>query len=452
MRLPRFLRLPARHVGTLVCVPALVLLWQPSLLLGAVGLELFAAAFWLWARSGSDPEREIPRWAWLRRPALAMWLAVGLTAAIPSLTASVHTHLSLPFWQRLAAGAIVWAGLDLIAALPLSRPFSDLPGPLRVLRPWLPVLIPAAGFALLWRHQESWLEAPTVRSATVALLLVAVPLAALRAFGRRRWTAALRWLAVTDCAFGVLLVALQIVPAGVSLMLWTAACGGHALLLAGELGGSMPRRGVVLSSVWRTATWTACLSLSWPVLATLAPGERDALHTLGFATAALAVALVTWTTVGRMLPAPERRAVMRPDPPLSMSHLAAAVTFVTGPIALLFAIVSGFVPTPTAAALAAVPAILGGIAGLTAIVQRRRRPAPDGTEAAPSPRRSPLSRAARVLFTGVVLTERAVVVALLAIGRLLLVPVRDLHTGDAQDYLLFLAALSVLVLVLPLLR
>jgi hypothetical protein len=143
---------------------------------------------------------------------------------------------------------------------------------------------------------------------------------------------------------------------------------------------------------------------------------------------------------------------MRPDPPLSMSHLAAAVTFVTGPIALLFAIVSGFVPTPTAAALAAVPAVLGGIAGLTAIVQRRRRPAPDGTEAAPSPRRSPLSRAARVLFTGVVLTERAVVVALLAIGRLLLVPVRDLHTGDAQDYLLFLAALSVLVLVLPLLR
>ena len=31
-------------------------------------------------------------------------------------------------------------------------------------------------------------------------------------------------------------------------------------------------------------------------------------------------------------------------------------------------------------------------------------------------------------------------------------PLRDLHTGDAQEYLLFLVGLAVLALVLPLLR
>jgi hypothetical protein len=185
------LQVGSRHLGVALCVPAVALLWLRSLALAAVGLELFAAAFWLWARSGRDPAREIPRWAWLRRPAMGLWLAVGLRSGIPALVIPTGTHLSLPFWERLAAAGIVWAGLDLIAALPLSRPFSDLPGPLRRLRPWLPVLIPAAGFAVLWRQQALWVEVPAVRSATVALLLVAVPLAAtigvLARFALRRY-------------------------------------------------------------------------------------------------------------------------------------------------------------------------------------------------------------------------------------------------------------------------
>src|SRR5690348_2352280 len=222
MKLPRP---SSQHLGTALVLPALALLWMRPLALAALGLELLAASFWLWARSGRDPVREIPRWSWLRRPAMALWLAAGLYTAIPGLLSPTATHFSTAFWQKVAAGAVVWAGLDLIAALPLSRPFSDLPGPLRLLRPWLPVLIPAAGFSLLWRQQSIWLASIWVRDATVWLLLVAIPLAALRAFGRRRWTAALRWLAVTDCAFAVLLTALRAVTPPVVLPLWVAACG-----------------------------------------------------------------------------------------------------------------------------------------------------------------------------------------------------------------------------------
>jgi hypothetical protein len=43
--------------------------------------------------------------------------------------------------------------------------------------------------------------------------------------------------------------------------------------------------------------------------------------------------------------------------------------------------------------------------------------------------------------------------ALLArLGRASLAPTRDVHTGDAQEYLLFLVGLSVLALLIPVLR
>ncbi len=44
MRLGR-LQVGSRHLGVALCVPAVALLWQRSLALAAVGLELFAAAF-----------------------------------------------------------------------------------------------------------------------------------------------------------------------------------------------------------------------------------------------------------------------------------------------------------------------------------------------------------------------------------------------------------------------
>jgi hypothetical protein len=59
---------------------------------------------------------------------------------------------------------------------------------------------------------------------------------------------------------------------------------------------------------------------------------------------------------------------------------------------------------------------------------------------------------AAATFRGVVGVERRVVALLIGLGRALIAPSRDLHTGDAQEYLLFLVGLSVLALVLPLLR
>jgi hypothetical protein len=55
-------------------------------------------------------------------------------------------------------------------------------------------------------------------------------------------------------------------------------------------------------------------------------------------------------------------------------------------------------------------------------------------------------------FRRAVRGEQAALGALLAIARALGAPLRDLHTGDAQEYLLLLAGVSMLALLLPLLR
>ena len=132
---------------------------------------------------------------------------------------------------------MVWAGLELLAALPLARPYSDLPGPLLEVRPWLPVMLPAAGFAVLWRQAPHWTQIEAVRNAAVTLLLLTAVLASLRAFARRQWVASLRWITISDSALAAILVARGVDPR-VSALLWFAAFGGHAYLLAGELRGS----------------------------------------------------------------------------------------------------------------------------------------------------------------------------------------------------------------------
>jgi len=60
--------------------------------------------------------------------------------------------------------------------------------------------------------------------------------------------------------------------------------------------------------------------------------------------------------------------------------------------------------------------------------------------------------AATALFRLFLAIERRVVAVLIRLGRGLLAPSRDLHTGDAQEYLLFLIGLSAVALFLPLLR
>src|SRR5437867_2368598 len=251
--MPGVTRDGARVAGAILCVLGLALLVPSVLVASALGIESLAAAFWCWARAAEDARDQVPRWAWLRRPALALWLAVGLHAAFPGLTHNAAAaRVGAPvLLLRLEAIAVVWAGLELLAALPLARPYSDLPGPLLTMRPWLPVILPAAGFMVLWRHAPHWIEVVEVQRVAVPLLLVTAVLGALRAYARRQWTASLRWLAVSDSALAALLVALRSVPAQVSLVLWLAACGGHAFLLAGEQRGATPRRGPAITRLWR---------------------------------------------------------------------------------------------------------------------------------------------------------------------------------------------------------
>jgi hypothetical protein len=432
-------RLDARVVGAILCLAGLAALGFPSLIAGAIGLELIAAAFWWWSRAAEHPGEQIERWSWLRRPAAALWLAVALQAVtpVPGFMPSVFSP-ELPIvlaWLR--ALAVVWAGLELLAALPLSRPFSDVPGPLLAMRPWLPALMPAAGFVVLWRNSALWVPVIEVRQAAVALLLFTAWLAALRALSRRHWTAGLRWLLVTDSALAGVLVALDAVPRQVSFLLWLGACGGRAFLLAGELRGAAPRRGPVLSRMWRVASLTASAGLAWPALVALAGRPFEPVRLLVWAAAAVPVALTAAVTVRRQVEAPERRLLMRPHHALTLSHLAAALTLALAPVALAIAWWSGFEAGWPSAWLAVLPALAGGAVAIL------RRPRPeDGVVRA----------AARSTFRGVVSRERGMVELLDRLAGALTAPLRDLHTGDAQEYLLFLVGVAVLALLLPLLQ
>lgn len=440
----------ARAVGAVLCMGGLALVWVPRLWSGALGLELLAAAFWVWARAATDRHQQLPRWTWLRRPALALWLAAAAQAAQREAVHQGNLPPSLAallLWAQ--AAGVVWAGLELLAALPLARPFSDRPGPLLAIGPWLPALLPSTGFVILWRHVGHWTAVPTVRRATLLLLILTVVLATLRAFGRGRWVASLRWLIVADCALASMLVALAVVPAEVSLLLWLAACGGRVALLAGELRGMAPRRVAASHALWRLSGWTATLSLSWPLLVTLGFGPPGIASRWVAIPTALAVALGAWVVIRRMVEAPERRAMVRRESAVSLSRLIAALTLVMGPIALVMAWWAGFEAPWPGSLLAMLPA---GLTGAIAWWLERRHATAPATEPAPERQPAIARGAATGLYRGIVALERRAVDLLSRVGRGLLAPSRDLHTGDAQEYLLFLIGLSAVALFLPLLR
>lgn len=448
MRLPAALRLDARAGGALLCVLGLMLIWVPRLLSGAIGLELIATAFWWWSRAAHDRAEQLPRWTWLRRPASALWLAAALRALAPDPTHSplLHVRLLAPSLFFVGAAAVLWAGLELLAALPVNRPFSDRPGPLPGVGPWLPVLLPAAGFLVLWRHAGDWTGVPMVRGAAMFLLVLTNVLATLRAFSRGRWVASLRWLMVADSALAAILVATRAVNAEVSLLLWLAACGGRAALLAGELRGAASRRRTA-HRLWRLSGWIATTALAWPTLVALGFGRPAVSNRLGGLVVAFAVALCAWVTVRRHVEAPERRAVMRREAALPLTQLAAIVTLVTGPVALAMAWWSGFEASWPGSVVALVPSIAGGAA---AWWLEHRYLAPFAARAATTAGRA--RGAADGAYRLVVVLEQRLVRVIVRAARALLAPTRDLHTGDAQEYLLFLVGLSVLALVLPLLR
>jgi len=463
------LRVPPNYAGAACAAVGVVLLMLPGLAWAACGLELVALAFWLWARSLPDRGEQLQRWGWLRRPPMALWLAAALFLALPELklvfapvpvgpaagpiTPPSFMPAPLPMardpmllLRTLASLAVLWAGLELMAALPLSRPFPDLTGPARPVGPWLTAILPVTGFLVLWRQAPVWTAAPLVKEIATLALMFAVVLAALRAFSRRSLTATLRWLVVYDSALASLLVARDVVHGEIAALLWLGAAGGRLIALAAELRGQAVRRGTKLTRFWRFAGWLAGASLTWPLLADTGFAGHQ-FHGVEYFVLAAPVLLASALWLNRVVEAPERRAMARrEDRAPRVSRLGAVATLLVGPVSLAWAWRQGFHVGPLAAAAAFAPSLLAWWP------VRRLIPAADPSgmvrENTPGgPRDFALST-----FRAVTVVERQLAAAIASVARALGAPARDLHSGDAQEYLLFLVGVAVLALLLPLLR
>ena len=463
------LRVPPNYAGAACAAVGVLLLTLPGLAWAAVGLELVALAFWLWARSLPDRGEQLQRWSWLRRPPMALWLAAALFLALPELklvfapvpagpaagpiTPPAFMPAPLPMardpmllLRTLASLAVLWAGLELMAALPLSRPFPDLTGPARPVGPWLTAILPVTGFLVLWRQAAVWTAAPLVREIATLALMFAVVLAALRAFSRRSLTATLRWLVVYDSALASLLVARDVVRGEIAGLLWLGAAGGRLIALAAELRGQAVRRGTRLTRFWRFAGWVAGASLAWPLLADAGFAEHQ-FHAVEYFVLAAPVMIASALWLNRVVEAPERRAMARrEDRAPRVSRLGAVATLLVGPASLAWAWRQGFHVSPLAAAAAVLPPLLAWWP------VRRLIPAADPSgmvreHGSGGPRDFALST-----FRAVTVIERQLAAAIASVARALGAPARDLHSGDAQEYLLFLVGVAVLALLLPLLR
>ncbi len=458
----RIAKLPAQAVGGACATVGVVLLLVPGVMWAALGVELLALAFWLWARALPDRAEQMPRWAWLRRPAMALWLATALAWVLPPPMGlqGLATVLELPQWvapasaaerdplamlRALQSLAVLWAGLELLAALPLSRPYPDLTGPLPAVGPWLTAMLPGTGFLVLWRQSAVWSSGPLVREIAAAALLLAAALAVLRAYSRRSLTASLRWLAVFDSALAAMLLAVDAVPGEVAALLWLATAGGRLTALAAELRGAAARRGPELTFLWRLAGWSASASLAWPLL--VAVGfSRARLHPIEFVLLAAPIFLAARLSLSRIVEAPERRALERPDPLSALSRAGALGTMLLGPLALMIAWWRGFEGSFPGVAIALLPAALAWWR------PPRNEVRPAGSQRTPGVAGASARDFALNAFRAVTAFEQRLAVALAALARALGAPARDLHSGDAQEYLLFLVGISVLALLLPLLR
>ena len=404
---------------------------------------------------------------------MALWLAAALFLALPELRSmfapvpggpasgpfSPPMFLPAPLplardpmalLRTLASLAVLWAGLELMAAMPLSRPFPDLTGPMPPIGPWLTALLPVTGFLVLWRQSSLWTAAPLVREiATLALTLAAL-LAALRAYSRRSLTATLRWLVVYDSALASMLVARDVVPGGIAALLWLGAAGGRLIALAAELRGQAVRRGTSLTRLWRLAGWVAGTALAWPLLSDAGFSEQR-FHPLEFIVLAAPVFLASALWLKRVVEAPERRAMARPeDRAPRVSRLGALATLIAGPAALGWAWWHGFEVSWPGAVFALIPSALAWwpVRRMIPSVQvASPATAADLAAAGPGPRDFALNT-----FRAVTLVERQLAAAIAGVARALGAPARDLRSGDAQEYLLFLVGVAVLALLLPLLR
>jgi len=437
--MPR-LSLAARNLPPIaggLCVLGFALLLLPRLVAAALGIECLAAAFWLSARAAPDPAAPLHRWEWLRRPATALWVATLLQILERVVLRDGIATDGLPylFVQTTGRLAVCWAGLDLIGALPGARTFSDRSGPLPGGGFRMPALLPPAGALLFLRQSAAWsIDFRGIDVVQVVLVLAAL-IAVLRAFGRSSWRRCLRWLLVTECALAALLTSVAVLRPTVSLALWAGACGGLALWLIAEHRGAALRRTPELIQLWRIAGWSSTTALGWPLVLGYIHGLQRRL-VLAIAIAIVA-ALVAWIVVRRPRPAPERRGVGRAMPLLTFHRVAAVVTMLLGPMSLAAAWSMGFRAPLAESLLAFLPFVLGGaLAALPAV---------------PLPSLA-VRGFAHTLFHVVARGERQLVIRTGRSGRMLASPLRDLHTGDAQEYLLFLVGMCVLMLLIPVLQ
>jgi hypothetical protein len=167
---------------------------------------------------------------------------------------------------------------------------------------------------------------------------------------------------------------------------------------------------------------------------------------VGALAAAFAVALVSWVSVRRLVAAHERRAMVRREAAVSIIQIGALAILACGPVALTIAWWLGFEPRWSDSLASLAPALAGGWAATLGGVGVPRM----GEPLARMGERA--RRGAQTAFHGFVRFERRVVAILARIWLTLIAPARDLHTGDAQEYLLFVVGIAVLTLVLPLLR
>ena len=437
MTRPSWMRLSLNAVAPLLCAVGFALLATPWLLAAAFGIECLAAAFWLASRAAADADTQLRRWEWLRRPATALWLAMAmrLLERTVLLDGAAPESLSVLFVSGLGRLAVSWAGLDLLGALPGARTFSDRTGPLSGGTFRMPALLPAAGALVFLRHSSGWSFALVGVDGVQVVLLVAAFVAVLRAYGRQSWTRALRWLLVAECAIAALLATVSTVRVMVAIALWAAACGGVAMWLVAEHRGASLRRDPRLMALWRLAGWLSTSLLAAPLTLAYLRGMR---RHWGMAAGVMVVAgLVAWVIVRRPRPAPERRTMTRHSSVLPLNVVAALVTIAVGPASLAVAWGWGYRAPVSWALLALAPSLLGGLLALWSGV--------------PGPRVAVRS-VAQGLFRAVARGEHHLVVRVARLGRSLVSPLRDLHTGDAQEYLLFLVGLSVLMILLPILQ
>ena len=437
MRLPRLDLRSLPLAAAALCAAGFALLLVPRLVFAALGVECLAAAVWLSARAARAPAAPLRRWEWLRRPATAMWVATLFQILERVVIRDGIATEGLPylFVQTTGRLAVCWAGLDLIGALPGARTFSDRSGPLPGGGFRMPALLPPAGALLFLRQSADWsIDFRGIDVVQVVLVLAAL-IAVLRAFGRSSWRRCLRWLLVTECALAALLTAVAVLRSSVALALWAGACGGLALWLIAEHRGAALRRSPDLIQLWRLAGWTSTTTLGWPLLLGYVHGlqRRSILALL----VAVVGALVAWIVVRRPQPAPERRGLGRPTPLVTFYRLAAVVTLLLGPMSLVAAWSMGFRAPLAEGLLALLPFVIGG--GLAAL------PMP------PLPGLA-VRGFAHTLFHVVARVEHQLVVRTGRSGRMLASPLRDLHTGDAQEYLLFLVGMCVLMLLIPVLQ